>query len=276
MFMLNSEQAREVTEKFQQRKVPLFVSHFNRCMPQIQYVKRMLNENTIGEIKSIEMNVGRQYNKNALENKSWMKDTSLSGGGWFTDLGPHYIDILIYLFGNLKVIESTVENTMEEYKHLEDYVDLRFNTEKEIKGHANFNFNDKEWNDRVIIKGEKGTLEFKVLGRDKPVIFTLKDGEPHIQEFKNEELLQSYMIEKIIEIMNDYKCKKISYEETERKALEMGLCTGKEAVKSSIIITDVIKQFNRQIKFQSYNVSPVPLFQKEQQPQTYIKSEYER
>ena len=57
MFMRNEQEAQEVVQAFKSKGIPLFVAHFCRCMPQIQYVKQLIDSNSIGNIKNIQMYV---------------------------------------------------------------------------------------------------------------------------------------------------------------------------------------------------------------------------
>mmetsp|Transcript_2439 Transcript_2439/g.4443 ORF Transcript_2439/g.4443 Transcript_2439/m.4443 type:complete len:355 (+) Transcript_2439:131-1195(+) len=99
---LNSVEACAIQECLQQHPdSKLTVAHYRRELELFQHVKTLLlDEKNIGQVRSCSL---RCWKYTEVEDYSdpdnWRLNPSISGGGYFHDLAPHQLDILIYLFG---------------------------------------------------------------------------------------------------------------------------------------------------------------------------------
>jgi predicted dehydrogenase len=65
------------------------------------YVKDLLDKQAIGDIRTVQIRMW-QSTKPALVadvKHQWRIDPALSGGGYFHDLAPHQLDLMLYYFG---------------------------------------------------------------------------------------------------------------------------------------------------------------------------------
>ena len=87
----------------------LFVVKQNRFNPPVQAVKKLMQEGKIGEIYSIVVNCFWNRNEAYYNNSDWKGSGDLDGGTLFTQFS-HFIDIIYYLFGDMKIVSGLVKN----------------------------------------------------------------------------------------------------------------------------------------------------------------------
>lgn len=162
-FARNYTEAKTLTEAFEKEGVPLYVGHYRRAMPRFLKIREMIQNGQIGEVEWVEFYLNRVFSKKEAET-TWLYNPALSGGGKFYDIAPHTIDIMNFLFENLKTVEGTVNN-LGTGCPLENIVEFSFITEKGVKGRARFNCTAQEKSDRMTVIGTKGSMEFSIHGK---------------------------------------------------------------------------------------------------------------
>lgn len=80
-------------------QVPLWVGYYRRGLPRILKVKALIDDGAIGEVRLATVS----HRQPLLDPKDgalpWRVDPSVSGGGYFWDLGCHTLDLLDFLLG---------------------------------------------------------------------------------------------------------------------------------------------------------------------------------
>ena len=144
--------------------VKLSVAHYRRNLPLFMEVKKILEQDVIGEVKEVQITMLKRTNKAADDPSNWRVDPSIAGGGYFYDLAPHQIDLVFYFFGKPRSFSGTSTNKAGLYK-AEDFVQGTIELENGIvcKGLWDFSVNGEE-KDEFLIIGEKGTIRFPVFG----------------------------------------------------------------------------------------------------------------
>lgn len=144
--------------------VKLSVAHYRRNLPLFMEVKKILEEDVIGEVKEVQITMLKRTNKAADDPSNWRVDPSIAGGGYFYDLAPHQIDLVFYFFGKPRSFSGTSTNKAGLYK-AEDFVQGTIELENGIvcKGLWDFSINGEE-KDEFLIIGKKGTIRFPVFG----------------------------------------------------------------------------------------------------------------
>ncbi len=87
----------------------LFVVKQNRFNPPVQAVKKLLDEKKMGKIYSISINCYWNRNENYYRQSDWKGKKALDGGTLFTQFS-HFIDVVYYLFGDMKVLYAQLAN----------------------------------------------------------------------------------------------------------------------------------------------------------------------
>jgi len=105
-FTLNYADSKTLLELAKEHNVKGQVGYVNRFNPIFQHVKKLLDQNVIGEVSNYlnRMTGGVVLKENS---KGWRNDYS-KGGGCLFDYGPHCFDLSIYFFGTDVKVQSSV------------------------------------------------------------------------------------------------------------------------------------------------------------------------
>ena len=153
-FARNYAEAKAIVHAFAQKNLPVYVGHYRRALPRFQKIYQLLSQGCIGRVCSVDFYLNRIFSKREAEH-SWLYHPALSGGGKFFDIAPHTIDLMIYLFGDMKELHGFAINSGTDCP-LEDHAAFSFVTVQDIVGTANFNCISDRKDDRMIVTGRKG------------------------------------------------------------------------------------------------------------------------
>lgn len=87
----------------------LFVVKQNRYNPPIVAIKKMLEEGKLGKIYYVVVNCFWNRNERYYKESNWKGTKKLDGGTLFTQFS-HFVDIMYYLFGDIKNIQGLIKN----------------------------------------------------------------------------------------------------------------------------------------------------------------------
>jgi len=138
----------------------LFIIKQNRYNPPVVAVKKILDEGRLGKIYSMQLNCfwnrGADYYAN-----SWKGTLKLDGGTLFTQFS-HFIDLLLWMIGDVKLVQSMMAN----YEHqgiieFEDTGVVILQFVNGAIGTINYTVNSysKNMEGSLTIFGEKGTVK---------------------------------------------------------------------------------------------------------------------
>lgn len=196
-FARNYTEAKALTDAFEKEGVPLYIGHYRRALPRFLKIREMLRSGQIGEVKQVDFYLNRIFSQKEAET-TWLYNPTLSGGGKFYDIAPHTIDIMNFLFGNIKTVEGTARN-LGTGCPLENIVEFSFMTETGVMGKARFDCVSKEKSDRMTVTGTMGSLEFSVHGKTDVI---LRDNEQKIRgEFNlpDPQTVEQPMVQSVVE-----------------------------------------------------------------------------
>jgi predicted dehydrogenase len=138
----------------------LFVVKQNRFNPPVQALKKALSENRLGTLFSVQVNGfwnrNDQYYKDA-----WRGTLDLDGGTLYTQFS-HFIDVLLYLMGDLESAQWLGKNFMHTNSiAFEDtgIISLQFKNKAIGTMHYTVNAYDKNMEGSITIFGTKGTVK---------------------------------------------------------------------------------------------------------------------
>ncbi|MBX3008353.1 MAG: Gfo/Idh/MocA family oxidoreductase [Melioribacteraceae bacterium] len=139
----------------------LFVVKQNRFNPPIQTLKKVMEENRLGRVLSVQLNCFWNRNEDYYKSSDWKGTKKLDGGTLFTQFS-HFIDLLYWLFGNIKDVSAFLQNI--NHKDIIEFEDtgvviVRF--ENDIIGTINYTVNcyKKNMEGSLTVFGEKGTIK---------------------------------------------------------------------------------------------------------------------
>ena len=138
----------------------IFVVKQNRFNPPVKAVKKLLDEGKLGKLYSIQLNCF--WNRDpAYYANSWKGTAAMDGGTLFTQFS-HFIDLLYWLIGDVKRVESHTAN----YAHqgiieFEDTGVSLLEFDNGVIGtlHYTVNSHRKNMEGSLTIFGEKGTVK---------------------------------------------------------------------------------------------------------------------
>lgn len=192
--VLNSKEAKILSEALKQSKSKLTIAHYRRRLTVFRTVKELLESNTIGHVSLAEITIHQSKKANLIAKtaENWRTNPAISGGGYFHDIAPHQIDLMVHYFGEVDSIKAI---NLDKNRMSNDIVKgfVQFKNGIQFKG--NWNFNASRDKDNCTIYGVKGTISFSFYGDE--IIIYLK-GEQEKYKVKSIKHVQQPMIEKTV------------------------------------------------------------------------------
>ncbi|PSL43422.1 putative dehydrogenase [Chitinophaga niastensis] len=176
---LNAAAAHRIADTVANTNAKVSVAHYRRKLPAFTCVQQLLTEERIGKVHAVDL---RLWKAAAKENAGWRLDPAISGGGYFHDLAPHQLDIMLRYFGEPLQCSGISRG---DDQRVPDIVSgqLLFNNDIIFNGSWNFISPENEITDECIISGSKGSIRFHFF-RDFDQVTLHTAG--HTQEFRFE------------------------------------------------------------------------------------------
>jgi predicted dehydrogenase len=97
----NAQEAQAMADAVKQYKGKLTVAHYRRALPMFLYIKELLDNKTIGDVRTVQIRMWKSLRPDLIADSetNWRVLPELSGGGYFHDLAPHQLDLMLYYFG---------------------------------------------------------------------------------------------------------------------------------------------------------------------------------
>jgi predicted dehydrogenase len=178
----------------------LTIAHYRRQLPLFRKIKQLLDENYIGDIKIINLQLLQPDLSKLFQSArdNWRLDPSVSGGGFFHDLAPHQLDLLYYFFGKPVYMKGSSMN-QGRYYEADDVVACNMVFEKNImmNGLWCFTVPDNEAKDICEIIGSAGSMRFSIFTMQH--LYLNRKGVEERLEFERVAHVQQPMIEKVVD-----------------------------------------------------------------------------
>jgi predicted dehydrogenase len=138
----------------------LFIVKQNRFNPPVQAIKALIDEGRLGKILSVQLSCFWNRNEAYYQN-SWKGTKDMDGGTLYTQFS-HFIDLLYWMFGDVKTVKAfTLNAAHQNIIEFEDEgaVILEFYTG--VLGTISYTVNsfEKNMEGSLTIFGEKGTVK---------------------------------------------------------------------------------------------------------------------
>jgi len=156
---IKSEDGKAMIEAARKAKRYLFVVKQNRFNPPVVEVKKLFDENRLGNIMSFQINCfwnrPPEYYKN-----TWRGSKELDGGTLYTQFS-HFIDLLYWVLGDVKNVKVLTRNFSHPSIEFEDTGAVIFEMESGAIGTLNYTVNSLEKNmeGSFTLFGDKGTVK---------------------------------------------------------------------------------------------------------------------
>ena len=179
----------------------LVIAHYRRALPLFLKVKELLQQNEIGKVNTVKINMQKNAAPAPYYSNNWRVNKAAAGGGLFYDLAPHQLDLVIYFFGEAINYSGIATNKAGLYE-VEDTVTGKMQLQNGIEFNGDWCFaaeTDTE-KDEFIIQGTKGSIQFAVFGQQ---IVIEKERQKEVIHFEPPAHIQQPMIEKIVNYFLD-------------------------------------------------------------------------
>ena len=151
----------EMIKEAEKANKRLFVVKQNRYNPPVQAIKEALDGNRLGKIFSIQLNCFWNRNTDYYTQSDWKGTLNLDGGTLFTQFS-HFIDLLYWMFGDVKKVEAITRNfNHNKIIEIEDSGVVLVEFYNGIIGTINYTVNSylKNMEGSLTIFGELGTVK---------------------------------------------------------------------------------------------------------------------
>ncbi|MFB9843183.1 Gfo/Idh/MocA family protein [Mucilaginibacter ginsenosidivorans] len=193
-----SQEAQAMADAVRQYNGKLTVAHYRRALPMFLYVKDLLAKHVIGDVRTVQIRMWKSIKPDLVANSetNWRVNPELSGGGYFHDLAPHQLDLMLYFFGEPEKYHGFSLNQSNTYL-ADDHVcgEILFKNKVVVNGSWSFNVAESQSIDLCEIIGTAGKISFPFFGN-----FVTWENEQDKQTitFTHPEHIQQPMIEKIV------------------------------------------------------------------------------
>ncbi|TBL79559.1 Gfo/Idh/MocA family protein [Paenibacillus thalictri] len=188
-FTRTMEEAEKLIGLYHQKPVPCVIGFSYRYRPCFQYVKRLVEQGTLGRIRHIAAHYLQEENAPMFEKGySWRFSKELAGTGVLADIGSHMIDAARFFVGEFMTVNGMMTTFVEERLDprtnervkidVDDFAGFQGVLEGGVMGtfytHKNAIGTGNQFN--VTLFGDLGTARIAV---EKPfeVSLTMRDGE---------------------------------------------------------------------------------------------------
>jgi predicted dehydrogenase len=181
---------------------PLFTAYYRRALPNFLKIKELLNQGIIGDIRYVNITLNQSVKLDIIPKNTdytnWRVVPEIAGGGYFFDLAAHQLDLMDFLFGEIKNAHGFKNNQAHLYP-AEDIVVGSFQFKNGILGTGNWCFTTSNISekDETIIVGSKGHITFPTFG-DNSVTLDIDGKEKQVFNFEMPRHIQQPLIQTII------------------------------------------------------------------------------
>ena len=194
----NSQEAQAMADAVKKYNGKLTVAHYRRALPMFLYVKELLDKKAIGDVRTVQIRMWKSVRPDLIADSetNWRVLPELSGGGYFHDLAPHQLDLMLYYFGEPELYHGFSLN-QSGINPADDHVcgEILFKNKVVVNGSWCFNVAESETVDSCEIIGSTGKISFPFFGT---FVSWKNEQDEQTINFTHPEHIQQPMIEKIV------------------------------------------------------------------------------
>ncbi len=158
---LTKAECEEVIFTSLQKNKQVFVVKQNRYSPPSKWLKQIVQEKIIGDVFLVQVNCYWNRDDRYYKIGGWKGTKAMDGGTLFTQFS-HFVDIMYWVFGDIKNIRSTFKNfNHEELTEFEDSGLVQFEFVQGGMGCINFSTSvwDTNMESSITVVGSKGSVK---------------------------------------------------------------------------------------------------------------------
>jgi 1,5-anhydro-D-fructose reductase (1,5-anhydro-D-mannitol-forming) len=198
---LNAKECDDIITAAERTGKKIGVAHYRRKLPIFLKIAELIHSGAIGEVLTLRIDFLRSASPSLISNAKayWRVNPRISGGGFFHDLAPHQLDLLLHWFGPVTEAQGFALNQRQFY-NADDCVqgNAKFASGAILQGRWHFGVAEAQQQDVGEIFGTHGSIRFNFFG------------EPRI-ELENNAVQQTFLFEHpptlqqpLIEQVNNY------------------------------------------------------------------------
>jgi len=165
---LHAAEAEELVVAVQQSGARLVAAHYRRALPMFLFVKDLLDRHAIGAVRMVHIRTWQPARPGLITHTEapWRLNPALSGGGYFHDLAPHQLDLMLYFFGAPQWMQGLALNQAD-LSPADDQVTgtALFDNNIVLNGSWSFNVSENDQADECLITGSEGSIRFPFFGK---------------------------------------------------------------------------------------------------------------
>lgn len=158
---INVHECGEMIKAAERANKRLFIVKQNRFNPPVAAVKKLIDENKLGKILTVQLNCFWNRNSQYYNTSEWKGTKKLDGGTLYTQFS-HFIDLLYYMIGDVKEVYAFTGNFMHKKEiEFEDAGVVALKFYNGALGTINYTVNSykKNMEGSITIFAEKGTVK---------------------------------------------------------------------------------------------------------------------
>ncbi|MEJ7712938.1 MAG: Gfo/Idh/MocA family oxidoreductase [Pyrinomonadaceae bacterium] len=151
--------------------VQLGVAYYRRFYPVVRRLKELLRDGTLGQPVVVQINAFERFDPAPGDPRRWFLDAKRSGGGPVFDFGCHRVEILLYLLGPVRSVQSHLGTLLFE-RDVEDTGIAIIKFENGARAVLTVTHAAAEPQDTLDIYGSNGSVHVPVLNKGEMSIVT--------------------------------------------------------------------------------------------------------
>lgn len=158
---LNVHDCGEMIQTAEKANKLLFIVKQNRYNPPVAALKKLIDENKLGKIFTVQLNCFWNRNSQYYNDSDWKGTKNLDGGTLYTQFS-HFIDLLYYMIGDVKEVHAFLGNFNHKNEiEFEDNGVVALKFYNGALGTINYTVNSykKNMEGSITIFAEKGTVK---------------------------------------------------------------------------------------------------------------------
>lgn len=192
---LNATEAQLLAEAVNNSSNKVSIAHYRRALPLFLEIKNLLDTKVIGDVRTVQIRLWQARKPPLVANTeiNWRTEPAISGGGYFHDLAPHQLDLMLHYFGT-PILYQGFSLNQSVYTEADDNVNgqILFENNITVNGSWCFDVAENEQCDECIIVGTEGSIKFSFFGDYLNI-------NGHIKKFVHPQHIQLPMITKVVE-----------------------------------------------------------------------------
>ena len=221
------DECSRMVDAFQQANLPLWVAYYRRALPNVLWVKELLDTGAIGAVRMVTIQLFQPPRAVPDTEVDWRVDPVVSGGGYFHDLASHQFDLLDFLLGPVQRATGFSANRAGRYP-ADDVVTASFVFTNGVLGAGSWCFttDERAQNDQITLIGETGHIQLDAFASFTVKVDSEKTG---VQErtFTMPEHIQQPLIQQIVnELRGEGTC----------------VSTGESAARTNWVMDEIVNK----------------------------------